>query len=191
VVLLGDSTGSLHLCSLVSEKLIATKQVASSRITAIVSCDTNAGLSACLQDSSSSSEGSNTAGAAAAAAGTKACRGTESTAGSSSGAGRSSGGGSYGSKGGSCVQFAVMSEDTVGLWQLRQGFSHGIVPGGHRQGVITLQLCCSSRPQVGVEAAATDSSSSTCYQAGVGRRWLACSAPITYCLHAAKHPPSS
>lgn len=106
IVLLGDDSGSLHLYSLESEKLLATKQVASSRITAIISCPATADVN--------------------------------SGNGSSSGGG--SAGGSNGSQGGSCTQFAVLSENGVGLWQLRQGFSHGIIPGGHRQVVIALQL---------------------------------------------------
>lgn len=120
VVLLGDDRGSLHLYSLATEKLLATKQVGSCRIAAVVACE-----SACSSARSGISGGSKSSGS-------------------------SSGGGS--SRDGSCVQFAVLSEDSVGLWQLRQGFSHGIAPGGHRQGVLILQYCSSSsRPQVGPE----------------------------------------
>lgn len=104
MVLLGDDAGSLHLHSLTNDKLLATKQVSSSRINAIISCDS--------PSSSSSSS---------------AC---SSIPGSSSS-----------SRGGTFVQFAVLSEDGTGLWQLRQGFNHGIVPGGHRQGVLILQYC--------------------------------------------------
>lgn len=117
VVLLGDDKGSLHLYSLTSEKLLATKQVAQSRIAAIISCDTTA---ASLSGSSSSSGGARASRA------------------SSSGSNRD----------GTCVQFAVLCEERVGLWQLRQGFNHGIVPAGHRQGMLVLQYCA-SKPQVG------------------------------------------
>lgn len=106
VVLLGDDRGALHLYSLTSEKMLASKQLSSSRITALISCEAAAGTA-----NSNSSAG--TAGA------------------SSSGS----------SQGGTCVQFAALSEDGVGLWQLRQGFGHGIVPGGHRQAVLVLQYC--------------------------------------------------
>jgi hypothetical protein len=120
VVLLGDDQGSLHLCSLTSDKLLATKQVAHSRIAAIISCDTT----------TASSAGSNDGG----------------------GGGRASRASSSGnSREGSYVQFAVLCEERVGLWQLRQGFNHGIVPGGHRQGVLVLQYC-GSRPQVRQQA---------------------------------------
>jgi hypothetical protein len=112
VVLLGDDRGCLHLYSLTSEKMLASKQLATSRITAIISCDTTPSTDTSADPDSS---------------------------------GGSSGGGSSSGRGVMCVQFAVLSEDGVGLWQLRPGSSHGIVPGGHRQAVLVLQYCSNTR----------------------------------------------
>jgi hypothetical protein len=114
VVLLGDDRGCLHLYSLTSEKMLASKQLATSRITAIISCDTTPPTA--TNDSSSGGSGSS-----------------------------DSGSGSGSSRRVMCVQFAVLSEDGVGLWQLRPGNSHGIVPGGHRQAVLVLQYCSNTR----------------------------------------------
>jgi hypothetical protein len=61
IVLLGDDTGCLHLYSLASDKLLATKQVSSSRINGIISCDSpgsSSSSSACGSTPGSSSTSS-------------------------------------------------------------------------------------------------------------------------------------
>ncbi len=41
----------------------------------------------------------------------------------------------------SSSRFAVLSQEGMGLWRIRRGLSHGILPGGHKQAVISLQVC--------------------------------------------------
>lgn len=44
-------------------------------------------------------------------------------------------------KSSSVTQFVVLSAEGMGLWQLRRGISHDILPGGHKQAVIAVQIC--------------------------------------------------
>lgn len=39
------------------------------------------------------------------------------------------------------TEFVVLSSEGMGLWRLQQGLSYDILPGGHRQSVLAVQIC--------------------------------------------------